>query len=158
MSSASSSGSWAVPGLVRRYDLTALSGLARGHSLARISAVTRTPAGTIRHRLLRLRPRIGAVNNAHAIAIAYRNGWLNELPPEPRPPTTLTPRQRQILTLMADGLTNRQIGAQLGITAHTALAHLRHIYQALDSTPDPPTALASRCHTVALAYQHGHLT
>ena len=40
----------------------------------------------------------------------------------------LTTREREIVMLVAQRLTNRQIGAQLGITARTAGTHLANIY------------------------------
>ena len=48
--------------------------------------------------------------------------------------THLPPRQRQILTLIAAGQTNRQIGDQLSITVNTVKYHLKQLYQALNVT------------------------
>jgi len=39
----------------------------------------------------------------------------------------LTPRERQVLGLVADGKSNRQIGEQLGITTGTAKAHVERV-------------------------------
>ncbi len=39
----------------------------------------------------------------------------------------LTPRERQVLGLVADGRSNRQIGEQLGITTGTAKAHVERV-------------------------------
>lgn len=44
----------------------------------------------------------------------------------------LTPRQRQILALVAAGLTNNQVGAQLGISGRTVQTTMERIYQTLD--------------------------
>jgi two-component system nitrate/nitrite response regulator NarL len=39
----------------------------------------------------------------------------------------LTPREEQVLQLLADGLTNRRIGERLGISEHTAKFHVNSI-------------------------------
>ncbi|HWG63532.1 MAG TPA: LuxR C-terminal-related transcriptional regulator [Streptosporangiaceae bacterium] len=44
----------------------------------------------------------------------------------------LTPRQRRILDLVADGYPDRGIAALLGISTRTVHAHLQHIYRTLD--------------------------
>jgi pimeloyl-ACP methyl ester carboxylesterase/DNA-binding CsgD family transcriptional regulator len=49
----------------------------------------------------------------------------------PKPPT-LTPRQREVAALVADGLTNREIGARLGIEERSAEGHLERIRLRLD--------------------------
>jgi RNA polymerase sigma factor (sigma-70 family) len=44
---------------------------------------------------------------------------------------TLTPRQRQIALLVCDGLSNKQLGAQLNLTEGTIKVHLHKIYRKL---------------------------
>ena len=44
----------------------------------------------------------------------------------------LTPRQRELLCLVAAGYTNAQIGTRLGISAGTVRKHLENIYARLD--------------------------
>ena len=44
---------------------------------------------------------------------------------------TLTPRQYEVLALVAQGKRNQQIARLLCITEHTVEAHLRTIYQKL---------------------------
>ena len=49
-------------------------------------------------------------------------------PPEPPAPAeALTPREREVLDLLAEGLANKQIAARLGISEHTAKFHVNAI-------------------------------
>jgi serine/threonine-protein kinase len=50
----------------------------------------------------------------------------------------LTPREREVLALMAEGLTDRGIGARLFVTPKTVETHVRHIFTKL-SLPATPT-------------------
>jgi DNA-binding CsgD family transcriptional regulator len=52
---------------------------------------------------------------------------LEERPAEPR----LTPRERQILELVADGLTNAQIAERLWLSPGTVRRHLENVYEKL---------------------------
>jgi len=47
---------------------------------------------------------------------------------------TLTPREREILTLLGDGLVNKKIGVRLGISEHTVKTHLAAIYEKLEAS------------------------
>ncbi|MCY1538765.1 HTH-type transcriptional regulator MalT [compost metagenome] len=47
-----------------------------------------------------------------------------------KPP--LTPRQSQILLLLADGLPNKAISRQLGVSEDTIKTHLKALFQELD--------------------------
>ena len=47
------------------------------------------------------------------------------------PVSRLTPREREVLRLMAQGRANKDIGALLGISVGTAKTHLRHIFRKL---------------------------
>ena len=44
---------------------------------------------------------------------------------------SLTPTERQVVALAAEGLTSRQIGDRLYISTFTVGSHLRHVYQKL---------------------------
>ncbi len=46
----------------------------------------------------------------------------------------LTPRQKRILQLVADGHADREVGRMLGISTRTVHAHLQRIYRVLDVT------------------------
>jgi DNA-binding CsgD family transcriptional regulator len=47
-------------------------------------------------------------------------------------PQKLTPRQEQILQLLAKGFYYKEIGAELGISPFTVRAHLHTVYRKLD--------------------------
>ena len=48
--------------------------------------------------------------------------------------TTLTDRERQIMRLVSEGLSNKEIGRRLSITDGTIKVHLHHIFQKLEIT------------------------
>jgi DNA-binding CsgD family transcriptional regulator/tetratricopeptide (TPR) repeat protein len=63
---------------------------------------------------------------------------------------TLTPREVSVLRLVAEGRTNRQIGAELFISDKTVSVHVSRVMAKLHAT--------SRTEAVAIAYQRGLLT
>ncbi|MFE5090770.1 response regulator transcription factor [Streptomyces sp. NPDC056638] len=63
---------------------------------------------------------------------------------------TLTPRKRQVLTLLAGGETYWGIGRRLGISPHTVDTHLRRLRD--------KTGTTNRTQLVVLAIQRGYLT
>jgi DNA-binding NarL/FixJ family response regulator len=68
---------------------------------------------------------------------------LDELPPgEP-----LTPRESEILALLADGAANKEIASRLGISEHTAKFHVSSILNKLGAT--------TRTEAVARGYKEG---
>jgi DNA-binding CsgD family transcriptional regulator/N-acetylneuraminic acid mutarotase len=62
----------------------------------------------------------------------------------------LTERQMEVLQLVAQGATNRQIGRDLDISEHTVRKHLQNIFEKLE--------VGSRTEATTLAYQHGWFT
>ena len=50
---------------------------------------------------------------------------------EPQQTAVLSPREQEILALLADGLSNKEIAAKLFISFFTVRAHLMHIYEKL---------------------------
>jgi DNA-binding CsgD family transcriptional regulator/tetratricopeptide (TPR) repeat protein len=62
-------------------------------------------------------------------------------------PGGLSPREAQILDLVAHGLSNREIGDRLSISEHTAANHIRSILRKTDS--------ANRAEAAAYAQRHG---
>jgi DNA-binding CsgD family transcriptional regulator/tetratricopeptide (TPR) repeat protein len=62
-------------------------------------------------------------------------------------PGGLSPREAQILELVAKGLSNREIGEELSISAHTAANHIRSILRKTDC--------ANRTEAASYAHRHG---
>lgn len=63
---------------------------------------------------------------------------------------SLSKRESEILHLVAEGLTNREIAEQLFISRYTAECHIKHIYRKL--------AVSSRTRAVNVARRHGLLS
>jgi ATP/maltotriose-dependent transcriptional regulator MalT len=70
-----------------------------------------------------------------------------DAPAEAEDPFGLTPRERQVLALVARGATNRQIGAQLYMAEKTASVHVSRILAKLD--------VRSRTQAAAVAHRLG---
>src|SRR4051812_34841176 len=68
---------------------------------------------------------------------------------EPRVERTLSARERQVLGLLADGLGNKQIAAQLGISTNTVKTHLEMLFEKL--------GVSSRAEAVANGVKRGLL-
>lgn len=66
---------------------------------------------------------------------------------EPRP--DVTPRELEVLTLVAEGLSTREIGRRLWITEETVKTHIRRLHDRLGAR--------TRAQAVAIAYQRGIL-
>ena len=62
-------------------------------------------------------------------------------------PSGLSPREAQILALVADGLSNREIGEELSISEHTAANHIRSILRKTDC--------ANRTEAASYAHRNG---
>jgi DNA-binding CsgD family transcriptional regulator/tetratricopeptide (TPR) repeat protein len=62
-------------------------------------------------------------------------------------PGSLSPREVQILALVAEGLSNREIGGRLSISEHTAANHIRNILRKTES--------ANRTEAASYAHRHG---
>jgi DNA-binding CsgD family transcriptional regulator len=78
--------------------------------------------------------------------------WADSLsaPVDRTVPGGLTTRELEVLSLVAQGKTNRQIADQLFISEKTVASHLSHIFTKL--------GLSSRAAATAYAYEHGLTT
>jgi DNA-binding CsgD family transcriptional regulator len=77
----------------------------------------------------------------HALGVSDSATAAGELP------NGLSPREAQILGLVAQGLSNREIGASLAISEHTAANHIRSILRKTDC--------ANRTEAATFAHRHG---
>lgn len=104
-----------------RYVLEALRAGVRGYVLKKqaaadlVRAIREAAAGAVY-----FSPGISA-----AVADAVRS-------PVPVPEETLTPREREVLQLVAEGKTTKEIAAILGVSVKTADAHRTRLMQKLD--------------------------
>ncbi|SDI06634.1 DNA-binding response regulator, NarL/FixJ family, contains REC and HTH domains [Pseudomonas benzenivorans] len=67
-----------------------------------------------------------------ALRQAVTRVLLGETLPVPRDKAPLTPRQQEILLLLADGLPNKAISRQLGLSEDTVKTHLKALFQELE--------------------------
>jgi DNA-binding CsgD family transcriptional regulator len=95
--------------------------------------------------------RLGAGPLREAVTELARRGRLDIGAPVPivQPDVLLTPRERDVLALLAKGLTNRQIGSTLFISEKTASVHVSNILGKLDAS--------GRAEAVAIAHRRGLL-
>jgi two-component system, NarL family, response regulator LiaR len=59
----------------------------------------------------------------------------------PRAIDALTPREREVLRLLADGLSNKRIARELGVAEKTVKTHVGHVLAKLDLTDRTQAAL-----------------
>jgi DNA-binding NarL/FixJ family response regulator len=77
-----------------------------------------------------LLPRDATARQIVAAVGALAEGLHVRLPPR-RPPSPLTPRESEILALIARGLSNKAIARKLNISAHTVKYHLEAVFAKL---------------------------
>jgi DNA-binding NarL/FixJ family response regulator len=80
-------------------------------------------------------------------ALLGRVEALGAAAPELALPAGLSPREAEILSLVARGLSNREIGKELFISEHTAANHIRSILR--------KTGCANRTEAASYAHRHG---
>lgn len=96
---------------------------------------------------------VRAIRAAHAgratLSPQAAQGLVQEANSPPKPGLELTPREREVLTLMVEGLNNGQIGDRLTISASTVKSHVSHVLSKLDvATRTEAVTLALRQHIV----------
>ncbi|MFA9444285.1 LuxR C-terminal-related transcriptional regulator [Egicoccus sp. AB-alg6-2] len=74
-----------------------------------------------------------------SIAMQLAGSWRQE--PRESGASALTPRELEVLQLLAEGLTNQQVGLRLGLSARTVKTHVQNLLVKLD-VPDRTGAVA----------------
>ena len=75
----------------------------------------------------------GAMAGLASVPAAFAISMLDADSPDGRG-RVLTPREREILTLLGEGLVNKEIAVRLGVSEHTVKTHLAAIYEKLDAS------------------------
>jgi DNA-binding NarL/FixJ family response regulator len=118
--------------------LAALKAGARGYVLKGVGA--RELANAVR----------SVAQGAVYVSPALASGILFEMarvPPQQDPMNSLTERERDILNLVAEGLTNREIGERLHLAEKTVKHYMTNVLQKLQ--------VRSRVEAALLAQKHG---
>ena len=92
-----------------------------------------------------LRARVREALDAAGIAVVFADDEEEEIPGG-----HMTPRERQVLDLLGEGLSNRAIAERLGISDHTVKFHVAAVYGKLGAT--------TRAEAVRRAFRRGLLT
>lgn len=80
----------------------------------------------------------GAMSGQEWITTGHKRDWGDTLLP------TLTPRQQETLTLLAQGHSNKEIGLRLGLAEITVKMHVSTVFRVLGVTNRTQAALAAR--------------
>ena len=94
---------------------------------------------------LRLEARAGRLDGEAVNAVLKAAG--QRVGARPERPGGLTPREVEVLGLLARGRSNKEIAAELVISPRTASNHVQHIYSKID--------VSSRAGATLFAMQHG---
>ncbi len=93
---------------------------------------------------------VEAIRAAHAgrsiLAPEAIEALIQPAGPQLVPSSALTPRERDVLALLVEGLTNAEIAAQLGVSRSTVKVHVSNVLSKLD--------VSSRGEAATLAIQH----
>ena len=93
-----------------------------------------SPASAISAALLALTEGLAVFDRSFVSSLVPKDRAPEPVSEAPLPPAeTLTERERQVLTLLAEGLSNKEIAAHLEISDHTAKFHVNSILQKLSA-------------------------
>jgi DNA-binding NarL/FixJ family response regulator len=122
------------------------------YALALLEGDSQRTGYLLKERVLNVQDLVGALERITAGETVVDPALVTQILGRARehsPLDELTPREREVLSLMAEGLTDRGIGERLYITQNTVETHIRHIIRKL-GLPTTPTD-NRRVHAV-LAY------
>jgi len=87
------------------------------------------------------------VRGEAAIDPAVQHHLVDAVAGRPELPDGLTPREAEVLTLIAEGLSNGEIAARLVVSEATVKSHINHLFA--------KTGARDRAQAVTYAYRHG---
>jgi HD-GYP domain-containing protein (c-di-GMP phosphodiesterase class II) len=148
----------------RHHERLDGSGYPRGLTAASLGPLDRLlAAADVYHAMTEPRPHRAALDEetaAKAILAEVRAGRLDgdavnavlrasghRAPTRTEGPAGLTPREVEVLALLARGLANKEIARRLGVTPKTVSNHVEHVYTKID--------VGSRAAATLYATQHG---
>jgi DNA-binding CsgD family transcriptional regulator len=121
------------------------------HAAALLAAGDRKQAGAEAARARQVAVRLRARPLREALDALARRGRLDlGAGPVPGADSVLTPRELDVMRLVAAGLTNRQVGERLHISEKTASVHISHVLAKLDAS--------GRTEAVSIALRRGLLS
>jgi DNA-binding NarL/FixJ family response regulator len=120
---------------------------ARGLSNSDAAAKLSISEATVKTHLARIMMKLGVREKAQAVAAFYQFVAQSEQAPAPAKMAELTPREREIFILVAEGLSNADIAVQLSIGEATVRTHLARVLTKL--------GVDEKSQAVALAYKTG---
>jgi DNA-binding NarL/FixJ family response regulator len=97
---------------------------ANGLTLAEIGRTVHLSEQAVSQSRARLLEAYGATSSAHVVALGLARG---DLVFKPRPPVRVTDRQRDVLLLVAAGLSSHRVSAALGLAPTTASMHVKRL-------------------------------
>jgi DNA-binding CsgD family transcriptional regulator len=134
------------PLTAREIEVLAL--IADGKTNEEVAAQLGIARHTVKSHMAHILDALGAMNSAHAVAIAHCRGDFG-----PRRKIAWNPdvsyREVQVLEGVAVGMTDVQVGRKLWVSQHTIKSHLRRIYVKL--------GVSSRAQAVDTAFRSGLL-
>jgi DNA-binding NarL/FixJ family response regulator len=87
------------------------------------------------------------VRGEAAIDPAVQHHLVEAVAARPELPHGLTPREAEVLALIAEGLSNAEIAARLVVSEATVKSHVNHLFT--------KTGVRDRAQAVTFAYRHG---